>query len=75
MKIKWNRCVDFEPELGRKYLVWWDTVQRGRFAIGEYRMDWYCDELGPRWSANGSRQLGELVEFWAELPDAPSKDD
>jgi hypothetical protein len=72
MKVKWNR-VHFEPEVGRKYLVWWPTTQRGRYAIGEYRNDWYTG--GPSWAANGSRKLGKLVEFWAELPDAPSKDD
>jgi hypothetical protein len=70
MKTEWNR-VYFEPELGRKYLVWWSTKQKGRFAIGEYR--WDIDELAYVWTANGSREYGKLVEFWSELPDAPSE--
>lgn len=69
-QVTWNR-VHFEPRPNRKYLVWWNTKQKGRFAIGEYRQ--YVDDIYPQWSANGSRTLGKHVEFWAELPDAPSE--
>jgi hypothetical protein len=72
MKTKWNR-VHFEPEVKRKYLVWWSTKYGGRLAIGEYVYDGH--EIDYVWTANGSRQMGKLVEFWAELPDAPSEDD
>lgn len=69
---KWTR-VHFEPEPNRKYLVWWNTTQKGRFAIGEYR--WDIHEVDYVWTANGSRKLGKLIEFWAELPDKPSRND
>ena len=69
---KWNR-VHFEPEPNRKYLVWWNTAQKGRYAIGEYR--WDVDEVDYVWTANNSRKLGKLIEFWAELPDKPSRND
>ena len=72
MKVKWNR-VHFEPEPERKYLVWWNTKHGGVFAVGEYRER--LGDMGPIWSASGDLQRGKLVEFWAELPDAPSKDD
>ena len=72
LKVKWNR-VYFEPKPERKYLVWWNTKHGGVFAIGEYR--YRSGDMGPVWSANGSVERGKLVEFWAELPTAPSGED